>query len=111
MSTETNAVQAADRKPRIHIGPSGEKALKAYEKEIAAYVSKLPQLLDEGEAGRFALIKGDEILSTWDTYRDANQAGREKFGLEAICVMKIEARDVERYAALMEQIRERKCQP
>lgn len=110
MSTDMNAGKSTERKPRIHIGASGEKALKQYEKEIAAYVRELPRLLEEGDDGRWALMKGDEILSTWDTYRDASQAGREKFGLDPICVMKIEARNVKRYAILMEQIKESKCQ-
>ena len=110
MSTDMNAGKSAERKPRIHIGPSGEKALKQYEKEIATYVRELPRLLEEGEAGRYALIKGDEILSTWDTYRDASQAGRDRFGFDPVCLMKIEARNVKRYAILMEQIKESKCQ-
>jgi hypothetical protein len=109
MSTDLNTAKAAERMPKIHIGPSGEKALKLYEKEIATYVRELPRLLDEEEEGRFALIKGDEILSVWDTQRDAIQAGVEKFGLEPICVMKVEARNIERYARLMEQIKEEPC--
>ena len=110
MSTDMNAARSAERKPRIFITPGGERALKIWETEIATYIRELPRLLEEEEDGHFALIKGNEILSVWDTYRDASQAGREKFGLEPICVMKIEARNVQRYAALMEQIKESKCQ-
>ena len=110
MSTDTNAAKPAERTQRINITARGEKALKMYEKEIATYVRELPRLLEEEEAGRYALIKGDEILSTWDTYRDASQAGRDKFGLDPICVVKIEARNIRRYALLMEQIKESRCQ-
>ena len=110
MSIETNAAKPTERTQRINITASGEKALKMYEKEIATYVRELPRLLEEEEAGRYALIKGDEILSTWDTYRDASQAGRDKFGLDPICVVKIEARNIRRYALLMEQIKESRCQ-
>jgi hypothetical protein len=95
---------------RINVTPGGETALKIYEKEIAAYVRELPRLLEEEEEGRFALIKGDEILSVWDTQRDAIQAGREKFGLEPICVIAVDSRNIQRYALLMEQIREAQCQ-
>lgn len=109
MSTDTNAAKPAERKPRIRITASGEKALQMYEKEIATYVRELPRLLEDGEEGRFALIKGDEILSIWDTNGDAIQAGVEKFGLDPICVMKVDERNVERYAALMDQIKESKC--
>jgi hypothetical protein len=108
MSTDMNAAKP-ERKPKINITASGEKALKMYEKEIATYVRELPRLLEEGEEGRYALIKDDEILSIWDTDGDAIQAGVEKFGLDPICVMKIDARNVARYAVLMEQIEERKC--
>jgi hypothetical protein len=110
MSTETNAAKPSERRPKINITVGGEKALKIYEQEIATYVRELPRLIEEEEDGRYALIKGDEILSTWDTYRDASQAGIEKFGLDPICVMKIEKRNIVRYAALMEQLKERECQ-
>ncbi len=109
MGTDMNAAKPAERKPKINITASGEKALAMYEKEIATYVRELPRLLEEGEEGRFALIKDDEILSIWDTDGDAIQAGAEKFGLDPICVMKIDARNVARYAALMEQVKEPKC--
>ena len=105
MSTDTNAAKSAARKPKINITPSGEKALKIYEKEIATYVRELPRLLEEGEAGRHALIKGDEILSIWDTQGDAIQAGRDKFGLEPICVKTIDGRDIKRFAMLEESKR------
>jgi hypothetical protein len=55
------------------------------------------RLLDEGHAGRHALIKGDEVVSIWDTQRDALQAGCDKFGLEDIAVVKIQPRDPERF--------------
>jgi hypothetical protein len=109
VSIDTNATQSAQGKPKIHIGPSGEKALKLYEQEIATYMRELPRLLEENEEGRYALIKGDMILSTWDTQRDAIQAGREKFGLDPICVVKVEMRNIQRYALLMEQLRESPC--
>lgn len=103
MSTDTNAAKPAERTQRINITASGEKALKLYEKEIATYVRELPRLLEAGEAGRHALIKGDEILSIWDTQGDAVQAGREKFGLDPICVKTIDERDIKRFASLEER--------
>ncbi len=80
-------------------------------REIATYRRELRQLLDAGEGGRFALIKGDEILSIWDTQRDALQAGCERFGLEPICVKKIDFRDIERFARLDAQQKEQPCRP
>jgi hypothetical protein len=71
-----------------------------YEKEIATYLRELPRLLEEGHAGRHALVKGDEVLSVWDTQGDAIQAGVERFGLEPIFVKTVDARDAERFALL-----------
>jgi hypothetical protein len=82
------------------ITPSGREALKLYEREIAAYLRELPRLLAEGHGGKHALVKGDEIVSVWDTQGDAIQAGRERFGLEPIFVKAIDARDPERFALL-----------
>ena len=103
MSAET---QTAAEKPAptapfpVNVTPSGRVALKLYEKEIATYLRELPRLLEEGHDGRHALIKGDEVLSIWDTDNDAIQAGCERFGLEPIFVKKIDARDPERFALL-----------
>jgi hypothetical protein len=77
--------------------PTNDPAL---EREFAAYLRELPRLLAEGHAGRYALLKGDEVLSAWDTQRDVLQAGYERFGLEPFTVKKIDARDPERLATL-----------
>jgi hypothetical protein len=92
----------------VNITPSGLAGLKLYEREIATYLRELPRLLEEGEAGRHALIKGDEILSLWDTQGDALQAGCERFGLEPIFVKTIDPRDPERFALLQTQLQNRK---
>jgi asparagine synthetase B (glutamine-hydrolysing) len=84
----------------IRVTDSGREALKLYEQEIATYLCELPRLLAEGHAGRHALVKGDEVLSVWDTQGDALQAGRERFGIEPIFVKTIDSRDSERFALL-----------
>ncbi|HVW54586.1 MAG TPA: hypothetical protein VHC00_02780 [Rhizobiaceae bacterium] len=58
-----------------------------FEKEIETYNKKLPELLNE--VGRFILIKGDEVVSTYDTYNDAVKAGYERFKLEPFFVKQI----------------------
>jgi hypothetical protein len=75
----------------------------ALEREIATYRRELPRLLQEGQGGRWALIKGGDLVSIWDTQRDAIQAGRERFGLEPILVKHIDRRDPERFARLEAQ--------
>jgi hypothetical protein len=82
--------------------------LKLFEREIAAYLRELPRLLDEGQTWRHALIKGDEIVSIWDTDGDAIRAGSERFGLEPFYVKKIDPRDPARFA-LLEQWKQSQC--
>jgi hypothetical protein len=95
MSTNTSAQSVA---PPIAVSL---EALKAFEKERACYRRELPRLLAEGQGGRYALIKGDAILSISNTWGDANQVGLDRFGLdEVFCVQKIDAQDQERFALL-----------
>jgi hypothetical protein len=51
--------------------------------EYAAYLRALPRLVEEGEAGRWALIRGDLVHSVWDTCGDARQAGYLLFGVDS----------------------------
>src|SRR5437899_336417 len=104
MSAETNTTSPppAPERPApspvpINVTPEGLAALKRCEREIATYRRELPRLLEEGEEERYALIKAEELLSVWDTQRDAIQAGCEKFGLEFFYVKKVDSRDVERF--------------
>ncbi len=54
----------------------------------------MPRLLQEDEVGRFALLHGDEVVSVWDTYGEASQAGYEAFGRGTFAVKRIDARDL-----------------
>jgi hypothetical protein len=55
--------------------------LEVLRTEIRTYLRALPRLLADGHQGRHALIKGEELLSIWDTHDDAYQAGCERFGI------------------------------
>jgi hypothetical protein len=79
------------------------ESCKPLEQEIRTYVRELPRLLADGEANRFALIKGDEVISIWDTQRDAIQAGSERYGLEPFAAKKIDPRDVKKIEQLQAQ--------
>ena len=67
----------------------------ALEREIETYRKELPRLLAAGQADRFVLIKGDQVVGTWSTQAEAIQAGRQRFGLEPLAVKKVDPRDVE----------------
>jgi hypothetical protein len=66
--------------------------------ELTTYYQYLPELLTAGEAGRFVVVHGNELSSTWDSYRDANQYGSERFGDQLFMVHQVDPRDVERLA-------------
>jgi hypothetical protein len=67
----------------------------ALEREIETYRRELPRLLATGQAGRFILIKGEQILGIWNNQADAIQFGRQQFGLEPFAVKTVDARDLE----------------
>ena len=61
----------------------------ALEKELETYRRKLPELL--ADAGKFALIQGDELVGVFGTYEDALREGYQKFKLEQFLVQQIQA--------------------
>ena len=63
--------------------------------EIETYRRELPQLLAQGQAGRYVLFKGDQLIGIWDSQAEALEAGRQRYGLEPIAVKKIDPRDVD----------------
>ena len=88
------------RKPKVHMDERGARAFKQYRQEIVTYLREVPRLLQEGEDGRYALLKGNEVLSIWDTESDAIQAGVDKFGLDPICVLKISPNELKKFGWL-----------
>ncbi|MDR1367245.1 MAG: hypothetical protein LBJ76_00815 [Candidatus Accumulibacter sp.] len=57
------------------------------DKEVATYNANLSSLLEQ--QGKFVLIKGDEIVGTFDTYGDALKQGYAQFGLDVFLVKRI----------------------
>jgi hypothetical protein len=61
------------------------------EKETAVFKRELPRLL--AEEGKFALIIGDSVIGTFESYSDALQAGYAKAGLGPFLVKRISSID------------------
>ncbi len=60
------------------------------ESELATYERELHAL--KAQSGKFVLISGQDVLSTWGTYEDAIQEGYRVCGLDRrFMVKKIEA--------------------
>ena len=55
--------------------------------ELATYEHKLPELL--GDAGRFVLIRGQEVAGIFDTYQDAVSVGYDRFKFDRFFVKQI----------------------
>lgn len=67
-------------------------ALQHLAVELEAYYRALPRLIEDGEVGRHAVVKGDQLVSTWDTYRDALQFGSQMYGVEPFLIQPIDLR-------------------
>lgn len=59
------------------------------ERELAAFNAKLPDLKDS--EGKYALVKGDELVDVYGTYEDALKEGYKRFKLEPFMVRQIHA--------------------
>jgi len=56
--------------------------------ELTTYENRKEELLCAHE-GKFVLIHGDDVAGIWDTYKDALEAGYQRFGLEPFLVKQI----------------------
>jgi hypothetical protein len=93
-------IRSADQQT-VAAGTSLADTLESFQQELCVYLQQLPSLLAEGEEGRFAVIKGNQISGTWDTYRDASQYGRERFGDEPFMIHRIDSHDSDRLEKLL----------
>jgi hypothetical protein len=66
-------------------------------RDFETYRQQLPHLLQEGHAGRYALIKDGQVLSLWDTVGDALQAAGAHFGMAPVATFKINPLDMQRF--------------
>lgn len=57
------------------------------DQEIKTYTNKLPELLSS--AGKFVVIKNDEIKGIFDTYNDGLKFAYKEFGLQKFLIKKI----------------------
>jgi hypothetical protein len=83
---------------------------RAREADCVALWRSLPQLLAEGHEGRVALIHEGKLVSVWDTYRDAMQAGYDKFGFDALLSSpKLTQRDLDSWKKSLTQLKAKQC--
>src|SRR5436305_1953424 len=78
------------------------------QRDLQTYRRELPRLLQEGHAGRYAIVRDGQVVSVWDTLGDALQAAGERFGPEPVATYQVNPLDVERFALLDAQAPEGK---
>ncbi len=59
----------------------------ALDRELETYKNKLSEL--KANEGKFVLIKGTDVVDTFDSYEDAIKEGYKKFKLEPFLVKQI----------------------
>ncbi len=57
-----------------------------FERETQTYQDHLEKLL--AKEGKYVLIKGEDIIDTFDTYKDALKVAYDRFGLESDFLVK-----------------------
>ena len=73
-------VKDFDRLPTIHYTqmPAPQPDSPVYQ-EVLTFRRELPRLLAEGNEGKWALIKGNEIIGVYDSFDDADRVGLKQF--------------------------------
>jgi hypothetical protein len=86
------------------------ESARGREADCLAWWHGLPRLLAEGQQGRFALIQEGRLISIWDTYGDAMQAGYDKFGIDAhVLATEITQRELDKLHNFLAQQRGKAC--
>ena len=83
--------QSANTIPWTELPPADPNSPLAAEWET--YRREVGRLLAEGQEGKHALIKDDQIIGIYETWDEAREAGLEKYLLQPHCVRPILSRE------------------
>jgi hypothetical protein len=61
-------------------------------REAQTFRRELPRLLAERHAGKWALVKGDEIIGLFETFDEGYRVGRGRFLLQPFIVQPVSER-------------------
>jgi hypothetical protein len=62
---------------------------------MRTYYRELPRLIADGNEGRYALIRDEQLVEVFATLEQADVAGHDLFGLDRFMAQKIRAKDLE----------------
>ena len=89
-----NPPQPAERPKGVHYTELPEaKPEDMLGREWNTYRREVGRLLAEGQAGRFALIKAEEILGVYDSWEAAREVGLQRFLMQPFLVHEIRAEE------------------
>ena len=73
-------IEDLDRLPTIHYTQLAEHPTDSpIYREMQTFRRELPRLVAEGHEGKWALIKGDEIIGLYESFDDGCRAGWERY--------------------------------
>jgi hypothetical protein len=72
--------------PTTNLNPGARMTL---ELEWKTFKEELPRLLESGERGKFALVRGNVVAGSYATRDEALSAGYERFGIDPFLVQEI----------------------
>jgi hypothetical protein len=79
-----------ERLPTIHFTQMPEPSADSpIHREAQTFRRELPRLLAEGHEGKWALIKGNEIIGLYQTLDEGYRLGRERYLLQPFIVQPV----------------------
>ncbi len=83
-------IEDLDKLPTVHYSQIPEPAPDSpLYREVQTFRRELPRLLIEGYQGKWALIKGDEVIALYDTFDEGYRAGWKRYLLEPFAVQPV----------------------
>lgn len=74
------------------------EVVPALHQEFAKYLQEVSKLIAEGHEGKFALVHGDEQITTWDSFEAGYEEGVQRYGLHTPFLVQPIEKDFADYA-------------
>jgi hypothetical protein len=83
-------IEDLDRLPTIHYTQLVEPRPESPNyQELQTFRRELPRLLAEGNEGKWALIKGGQVIGVYQTFDESYLAGRERYLFQPFIVQPV----------------------
>lgn len=76
--------------PNVPSAPTGKAVSLALAQEKRVYDAHRDEWIASGLAGKFVVIKGDEVFDMFNTYEDALKQGLKKYGNVSFLIKQIQ---------------------